>query len=309
MICFKGIENITENFRGSYVTVGNFDGVHLSHQFICRKLACEAREASAKSLVITFEPHPKMILHPAIKPFYLITTLEEKLELLEKCGIDGVLIIPFSRDYAETTAGEFCHDLLWKRLAIKKIIIGHDYTFGKGKEGNSEYLKACGRELGFAVEEIDAFKVGEDIVSSTLIRTLLQKGKIKAAARLLDRYYNAGGIVVAGQGRGLILGFPTANVVSEKDLLPSSGIYAAFTDVDGRCYQAALNIGAKPTFNEYNFTFEVHLLDFAREIRGKRINVFFVEKIRDIVKFDNPEELKKQIAADVQRTKEILAVI
>ena len=307
MIVFRGIENITEDFRGSYVTIGNFDGVHLSHQFICRKLAHEAEAASAQSLVITFEPHPKMILHPAIKPFYLITTLEEKLELLEKCGINGVLIIPFSADYAGTTAAEFCHDLLWKRLAIKKIIIGHDYTFGKGKEGNSEYLKVCGRGLGFAVEEIDAFKVGENIVSSTLIRNLLRQGDMKAAAGLLGRYYNAGEIVVAGQGRGVILGFPTANIVSEKELLPSPGIYAAFADLEGRRYQAALNVGAKPTFNDYIFTFEVHLLDFVGDIRGKIINVCFVEKIRDIVKFDSTEKLKEQIASDIKTARNILA--
>jgi riboflavin kinase / FMN adenylyltransferase len=132
MIVFKGIENINEDFYGSFVTIGNFDGVHLSHKFICSKLAREAKEAGAKSLVITFDPHPKMILHPSIRPFYLITTLGEKLKLLEDCGIDGVLVIPFSLDYAKVTAEEFVMDFLGKKLAIKKIIVGHDYTFGQG---------------------------------------------------------------------------------------------------------------------------------------------------------------------------------
>jgi riboflavin kinase / FMN adenylyltransferase len=306
MIIFKGIENITEDFRGSFVTIGNFDGVHLSHQLICRKLTEEARMAGTKALIITFDPHPKMILHPAIRPFYLITTLEEKLKLLEDCGIDGALVIPFSLGYSQVTAEQFVREFLGQKLAIKKIIIGHDYTFGRGKKGNSDYLISCGREMGFAVEVIDAFKVGEDIVSSTLVRNLIIKGDFKSVTDLLGRWYNVAGIVVSGKGRGVGLGFPTANIDPEKELLPPAGIYAAFVDVDGKRHMAALNIGEKPTFADYTFTFEVHLLDFSGDLRGKRLNTEFVEKLREIVKFDSPEMLKKQIAADVEKAKSIL---
>jgi riboflavin kinase/FMN adenylyltransferase len=306
MMTFKGIENITEDFRGSFVTIGNFDGVHLSHQFICRKLASEAKEAGTKSLVITFDPHPKMILHPDIRPFYLITTLEEKLKLLADCGIDGTLVIPFSLDYSRMTAEEFVRGFLGKKLAIKKIIIGHDYTFGQGKKGNSDYLIASGRELGFAVEVVDAFKVGEDIISSTLVRNLIIKGDFITVTNLLGRWYNVSGIVVSGKGRGVGLGFPTANIDPEKELLAPAGIYAAFVDVEGKRYLAALNIGEKPTFADYTFTFEVHLLDFSGDLRGKRLNTEFVEKMRDIIKFDSPEMLKKQIAADVEKARSIL---
>ena len=207
MIVIKGIENITKDFSGSFVTIGNFDGVHLSHQFICRKLASEAKNAGAKSLVITFDPHPKMIIHPDIRPFYLITTLEEKLKLLEKCGIDGVLIIPFSLDYSRITAEEFVRGFLGQKLAIKKIIIGHDYTFGQGKKGNSDYLISSGREMGFAVEVVDAFKVGEDIISSTLIRKLIVTGDFKTVTCLLGRYYNVAGIVVSGKRARCRAGF------------------------------------------------------------------------------------------------------
>jgi riboflavin kinase/FMN adenylyltransferase len=307
MIVFKGIENITEDFRGSFVTIGNFDGVHLGHGFICRKLVSEAKNARAKSLIITFEPHPKMILHPDIRPFYLITTLEEKLKLLEDCGIDGTLVIPFSQDYSRMTAEQFVRESLGQKLAIKKIIIGHDYTFGQGKKGNSDYLISSGRELGFAVEEIDAFKAGEAVVSSTLIRNLIIKGDFKIVTNLLGRWYNVAGIVVSGHGRGVELGFPTANLDPEKELLPPAGIYAAFTDVEGKRYMAALNIGEKPTFADYTFTFEAHLLDFSDDLRGKRLNVHFVEKLRDIIKFDSPEKLKKQIAADIGKTRTVLA--
>jgi riboflavin kinase/FMN adenylyltransferase len=306
MIVFKSTDDITSDFRSSFVTIGNFDGVHLSHRHICRKLASDAAEAGAKSLVITFDPHPKMILHPDIRPFFLITTLEEKLNLLEECGIDATLIIPFSPDYAKTTAREFVYETLGQKLAIKKIIIGHDYTFGQNKKGNDAYLISAGQELGFEVEVIDAFKVGEDIVSSTLIRNLIVQGKVGEAARLLGREYNVAGTVVTGFGRGIKLGFPTANINPEKELLPPAGIYAAFVSVEGKRYMAALNIGAKPTFADYTFTFEAHLLDFEGDLRGKRLNTEFVEKLRDIIKFDSPEMLKKQIAEDIKKVRKIL---
>ena len=306
MIVFKTIDSITKDFRASFVTIGNFDGVHLSHRHICRKLANEAREAGAKSLVITFDPHPKMILHPDIRPFFLITTLEEKLSLLEQCDIDATLIITFSSDYAKTTARQFVYETLGKKMAIKKIIIGHDYTFGQNKKGNDAYLISSGRELGFDVEVIDAFKVGEDIVSSTLIRNLILQGEVAAAAKLLGRWYNVAGPVVTGFGRGVKLGFPTANIDPEKELLPPAGIYAAFVEVEQKRYMAALNIGEKPTFADYTFTFEAHLLNFEGDLRGKRLNTEFVEKLRDIIQFDSPEMLKKQIAADVEKARAIL---
>jgi riboflavin kinase/FMN adenylyltransferase len=306
MLVFRSAEEITNDSRASFVTIGNFDGVHLSHRYICRKLANEARGAGAKSLVITFDPHPKMILHPDIRPFLLITTLEEKLALLEDCGIDAVLIIPFSSDYAKTTAREFVYETLGGKLAIKKIIVGHDYTFGQNKEGNDTYLMSAGQELGFDVEVIDAFKVEEDIVSSTLIRNLILQGKVAEVSRLLGRWYNVAGPVVTGFGRGIKLGFPTANIEPEKELLPPAGIYAAFVEVDQKRYMAALNIGIKPTFADYTFTFEAHLLDFKGDLRGKILNAKFVEKLRDIIKFDSPEALKKQIAADVEKARAIL---
>jgi riboflavin kinase/FMN adenylyltransferase len=195
------------------------------------------------------------------------------------------------------TAEEFVREFLGRSLAIKKIIVGHDYTFGQGKKGNSDYLISSGREMGFAVEVVDAFKMGDNIISSTLIRNLIIKGDFKMVTALLGRCYNVAGIVVSGRGRG---------VGPEKELLPPGGIYAAFVDVEGKRYMAALNIGEKPTFADYTFTFEVHLLDFSGDLRGKRLNTEFVEKLRDIIKFDSPERLKTQIAADVEKAKSIL---
>ena len=217
-----------------------------------------------------------------------------------------MLIIPFSLDYSRITAEEFVRGFLDQKLAIKKIIIGHDYTFGQGKKGNSDYLISSGQEMGFAVEVVDAFKVGEDIISSTFIRKLIVKGDFKTVTDLLGRYYNVAGIVVSGKGRGVGLGFPTANIEPEKELLPPAGIYAAFVDVEGKRLMAALNIGEKPTFADYTFTFEVHLLDFSGDLRGKRLNTEFVVKLRDIIKFDSPDRLKMQIAADVEKARSIL---
>jgi riboflavin kinase / FMN adenylyltransferase len=308
VIIFKGIESITNDFRGGFVTIGNFDGVHLSHQHICRKLASEAKNSGQKSLVITFDPHPKMILHPNIQPFYLITTQAEKMGLLEDCGVDATVIITFDHHYSKTTAEQFVHDFLWKQLAITKIIIGHDYTFGQARQGNDAYLKLQGRKLGFSVEVIAAFKIDDEIVSSTMIRNYILEGDIRAATRFMGRYYNVAGTVVSGAGRGAALGFPTANIEPEKVLLPPPGIYAAFVMVDSSQYMGALNIGVKPTFADYTSTFEVFLLDYTGDLRGKKINVLFVEKLRDIVKFDGPESLKRQIAADVGKTKEILTL-
>ena len=306
MRIFEGIEAIDEDFRGAFVTIGNFDGVHLSHQHICRKLAAEAKKTGKRSLVITFDPHPKMILHPNIHPFYLLTTRSEKMALLEGCGVDATVIIAFDMNYSKITAEEFVRDFLWKKLAITKIIIGHDYVFGQARQGNDAFLKAQGRKLGFSVEVIKAFKIDNEIVSSTLIRNCILSGDIPAATRLLGRFYNVEGVVVSGAGRGTGLGYPTANIEPDKDLLPPSGIYAAFVVVDGKRYMGALNIGAKPTFEDYTSTLEVFLLNYEGDLRGEKLNVLFVEKIRDIVKFDGPESLKRQIAADVEKTKEIL---
>ncbi|HOC58491.1 MAG TPA: bifunctional riboflavin kinase/FAD synthetase [Smithellaceae bacterium] len=308
MVVMEGIQLLQKDFQGAYVTIGNFDGVHLSHQHICRKLSVEAKKAGKKSLVITFDPHPKMILHPNIKPFYLITTKTEKIHLLEKCGVDGTVIIPFDSHYAKTTAEQFVQDFLWKKLFISKIIIGHDYVFGQARQGNDAYLKLHGRKLGFSVEVIPAFTIDDEIVSSTLIRNYILDGNLRSATRFMGRHYNVAGRVVKGAGRGTGLGFPTANIEPEKELLPPPGIYAAFVMVEDNKYMAALNIGVKPTFEDYTYTFEAFLLDYAGNLRGQTINVLFVEKLRDIVKFDSPESLKRQIAADVERTRELLKV-
>ena len=306
MKIFNSLEAITPDFHHAYVTIGNFDGVHAGHRYIFNQIQSEARRAGAKAVVMTFDPHPKMILHPERRPFYLIATLEEKMALLEKSGIDAVFLIPFSLDYAKTTAQTFVQDILWQRLRVRKVFIGHDYTFGCGKEGNRAFLERYGQNLGFSVSVIDAVKISETIISSTLIRHCILDGEVRKAMTFLGRPYNIKGTVVKGYRRGNDLGFPTANLEPEKVLLPKEGVYAAWAILENQRFDAVLNIGDNPTFSNDRLSLEVHLLDFQEELYGKTLQVYFVDRLRDEVKFTTAEELAAQIRQDVIRAKELL---
>ena len=306
MEIIRNYGDIPPKLQGAHVTIGNFDGVHLGHQYIFKKLAAEAHAAGRHAVVITFDPHPKMIIHPDRKPFYLITTLEEKIALIRQQGIDALILIPFSLEFARTTAEEFVCRILWEQLRISKVVIGHDYTFGRGKEGNEAFLKAFGDKLGFIVEVMNAFTIGDVIVSSTRVRHAILSGDVRTAATFLGRPYNLTGPVVQGYHRGTGLGFPTANIEPEKVLVPAGGVYAAMINLAGNRYRAVLNIGRNPTFGNNQQTIEVFLLDFQEQIYGKTLEILFVEKLRDEKKFSGPEELVSQIKADVAKAEEIL---
>ena len=307
MKVFRDLDQIPEEFKGAVATIGNFDGVHLGHRHIFAKVLAEAARNGCKSVVITFEPHPKMILHPEIRPFYLITSIEEKIERIADTGIDGLVLIRFTREFSQTTAKDFICSILWERLRIRKLFIGHDYTFGKGKEGNEAYLTAFGKRRGFGVEVIGAFRAGDEIISSTLTRNTILKGDVGKAASLLGRPYSVGGRVVEGHRRGRTLGFPTANVKPDKDLLPARGIYAVRVLLEGKTYGGVLNIGFNPTFSDTALSVEVYLFDFDGDIYGERLEILFIERIRDEVKFDGPAQLVEQIRRDVARAGVILS--
>ncbi|MFA6412734.1 MAG: bifunctional riboflavin kinase/FAD synthetase [Syntrophales bacterium] len=300
-------DNIPEELTGSYLTIGNFDGVHRGHQYLFQHLVNQARNAQRPAVVLTFDPHPKMVLHPDRRPFYLITSIEEKIRLIEAQGVDGLIIIPFNLDFSKTTAREFVCDLLWGKLRIKKILIGHDYTFGKGKEGNEAFLVAHGQKLGFGVEVMRAFQVDETTISSTLVRNAILAGDVKAAASWLGRPYNLVGGVVAGHNRGAGLGFPTANIEPEKVLVPAGGVYAALARIDDKTYGSVLNIGMNPTFDDNQMSIEVHILDFKGDIYGKSLEILFIEKLRDEKKFNGPAELIAQIRKDVEQARKIMS--
>jgi len=306
MKIIKGVDKIARDMRDSIVTIGNFDGVHLAHQKIFKRVVIEASNESRKSVVITFDPHPKKVLHPERRPFFLITSLDEKLKLVADMGIDAVVLLKFSLELAKMTAAEFVKNILYDRLHIKKIFIGHDYSFGRGKEGNEEYLKSSGDRLGFEVEVINAIKADGIPVSSTKTRDAILDGNVKLAARLLGRPYNLGGAVIKGYQRGADIGFPTVNIEPEKALIPCRGVYAVIAEIEGRSRPSVVNIGFNPTFGNDKLSVEAHVLDFRGNISGESLNLLFIDRIRDERKFEGAERLAEQIKKDISQAKEIL---
>jgi riboflavin kinase/FMN adenylyltransferase len=305
MKIIRDLEDIPVEFRDSIVTIGNFDGIHLGHQDIFRRLIKEAEKKHRRTIIITFDPHPQKVLHPERRPFFLLTPLDEKLKLIGKFGIDAVVLITFSMEFAKTTAEEFVRNILWDKLHIKKLYVGYDYVFGRGKGGNAESLKTYGKELGFEVEEIGAVKNSELIVSSTKIRLSILNGDVSLAAKLLGRPYNVYGNVVQGYRRGTDIGYPTANIESEK-VIPDCGVYAIMATIEGQKYQGVLNIGFNPTFDNDQLSTEVYLLDFQNNIYGKNIEIFFIDRLRDEMKFENSGKLAEQIKKDVEQAQKIL---
>lgn len=306
MEIIEHIDKITKPLPNAVVTIGNFDGVHRGHQEIFRAVIGEARRKNRKSAVITFDPHPKMILHPEIRPFLLLTTIEEKARLIGEAGIDALIIIPFSAAFSGTTAGEFVSGILWDKLRITKIIIGHDYRFGKGKEGNEQFLLEHGRKLGFEVDVVSAFAAGDTVISSTRVRQAILEGQVARAAGMLGRPYNLTGSVIHGHSRGAGLGFPTANISPEKALIPPDGVYAVIFAMQGKRWQGVLNIGNNPTFGDEARSIEVFILDFHEDIYDKTVELLFIDRIRGEIKFDGPDKLIAQISKDVDTAKAIL---
>ena len=306
MKVIRSLEQIPGEFRDAFVTIGNFDGVHLGHVPILKKLIEEAHKENRKAVVITFDPHPKKVLRPDIRPFYLITSIEEKIKLLEVIGVDGLILIPFDLNFSKMTAEAFVCEILWDKLHIRKIFVGHDYSFGKSKTGNKIFLAEFGKKLGFEVDIINAIKLDEETISSTRLRHLILDGDVKTAAKVLGRPYNVSGIVVPGKKRGSILGIPTANIKPEKELIPAQGVYAVIAHLEKDRHQGVLNIGFNPTFSDTELSVEVYLLDFSGDIYGKKVDVLFIERIRDEVKFENSEQLVKQIRKDIDEARAIL---
>jgi len=305
----RRIEDITPGLRGCILTIGNFDGVHLAHRKIICSLVEKSRDEEKPGVVMTFEPHPQQVLQPERVPFYLITTLEEKLAALEELGADAAVVIPFSREFSATPAESFVRDIVWGRLRPSRVLIGHDYTFGKGKEGKPIYLQAMGKELGFEVEIVGAVMLEGQVVSSTRIRHAVLKGDVAEAARLLGRPFSLEGTVVQGDGRGAGIGFPTANLRTAKSLLPCTGVYAALAELSGEVRPSVVNIGFIPTFVTTPGSsplIEAHILDFRGDLYGRNVRLHFFQKLREERKFDGAASLTAQIRRDIAAAKEIL---
>jgi riboflavin kinase/FMN adenylyltransferase len=306
MLVYRSLDQIVTPLRNPVVTIGNFDGVHLGHREIFRRLKKAAAEIGGVSVVITFNPHPlKMI--SAAKHVALINTLDEKINLIEASGIDVLLIINFDAAFASIQPADFVERILVKTIGLKKLIIGYDYAFGRNREGDVNLLRHLGKQLDFAVEELQPITAGDTIYSSSLIRKMIGEGAVDEVVGFLGRNFSLAGSVVHGLNRGKSLGFPTANIATDKELLPADGVYAVKVRIGEELYDAACNIGTNPTFAQGSRSIEVYIFDFAEELYGQDLRIYFFARLRGEKRFASAEQLSAAIAADVARCREILA--
>ena len=272
----RGIKNFTEKLQNPVLTLGNFDGVHLGHQAIFKKVVERAREIGGTSVAFTFEPHPLKVLAPERSP-QLLNTFHAKMRLLEAAGLDVVICANFTRVFAEQHPEDFARDVLHKQIGVKEVYVGYDYAFGRGREGSIESLKRMGDAQGFKVGVIEPVQVDGGVVSSSTIRDFISNGNVVAAARLLGRNYTIEGEVVHGSSRGHTLGFPTANLKTINELIPAIGVYAVLATVGGRTLKGVVSIGIRPTFDSGPLSIEAYLFEFHQDLYGKDMEVAFIQ--------------------------------
>jgi len=308
MDIYTNISDIPGPFPKAAVTIGNFDGVHLGHQILFSEVVSRAYRNNGPSVAVTFEPHPLKVVRPDIG-LKLISTAEQKKELIALANIDKLVIIPFTKEFATTPAEVFVDQILRKAIGVQDLVVGYDYAFGKGRQGDIPFLQAQGKAKGFTVSVVEPYYVDDMLASSTKIRELVGLGKMRYVRQLLGRYYQIRGEVRMGKQRGgPLLGFPTANLsLSEEDLCPRLGVYVTQVIYDGKCYGGVLNIGYNPTFDGRQLSAETHIFDFNQDIYGKPIKINLLRFLRGEMKFPGPEELAGQIRQDVAEARKILA--
>jgi riboflavin kinase / FMN adenylyltransferase len=304
MIIHDGYENL--NLISPVTTLGIFDGVHRGHMALLECLISRAREEHCESVVITFSPHPRIVLEQNGKDLAFLTTMEEKMKLLEKAGINHLVVIHFDIRFSKITACDFIKDVLVEKIGTRHLIIGHNHHFGRRGEGDINTIKQCSDSLGFKVEQVQGFRTEEGTISSSLIRDALLTGRLDEANKWLGYYYSVSGSVIEGRRIGRSIGFPTANIKpdSPNKLIPCNGVYAVEVNIDNAVFPGMLSIGSNPTVNpDKNFrSIEVHILNFDKDIYGKNISVRFRKRLRDEKKFDDLEQLTKQMILDKEDT-------
>jgi riboflavin kinase/FMN adenylyltransferase len=291
---------------GTVVTIGNFDGVHLGHREIFRRVVGEARARQAVAAVVTFEPHPLRLLAPEKAP-PRINSPGEKVRLIRASCIDLLVILPFTRKLAALSATGFVNDILVEKLGVRHLVIGYDYAFGRNREGDAAFLAQAAKRHGFTLEVLEPLRAGAEVYSSTRIRQTLQRGDVSGVVGVLGRHFTLDGKVVGGDGRGRQLGFPTANLVTAKELLPCEGVYAVRVRHGRRLYDGVANLGRRPTFAGAKPSLEIHLLDFAGDLYGARLRIYFVERLRDEQPFPSVAALQAAIHDDIARARTLLA--
>lgn len=294
----------------SVVTVGTFDGVHAGHRVLIQKVVDTARQRDARSVIVTFDPHPREIIDPGASGIRLLSTLSERCELLADIGIDEMVVIPFDRDFSLMDSETFLENVIWSRIGVSEFVIGYDHQFGRDRSGTIKTVQQVGKRIGFDVSVVSRQEVGDRTVSSTTIRRALQDdGDVRLASRLLERDYRLNGTVVHGDSRGKEIGFPTANIQPEdvRKVIPKRGVYAVLVRIEGEYHGGMMNIGIRPTFHGEEERLEVHLFDYDEEIYGIRLQVRFVERVRDEIQFSGVEELTERLKQDRVVCKRILA--
>lgn len=299
-------------FTNAVITIGTFDGVHTGHQQILNLMIDEAVKVNGETVIITFHPHPRQVIAANQSELFLLNSLEEKITLLEKYGIDHLVITPFTEAFSLQTAEEYIENFLIRTFHPHTIIIGHDHRFGKSRSGNFALLEEKASQFNYTVKEIPEFILQENKISSTTIRQSIQKGNIETANTCLGYPYFFSGTVVEGNKLGRTMGYPTANiqVTEEKKLIPGNGVYAVRVTINnepGRIYSGMMNIGVRPTVEGVNRMIEVNIFDFDREIYGSTITVNIYKRLRSEQKFDGLDALKDQLAKDALASKEALA--
>ena len=295
------LDEATKLSGRAVATVGFFDGVHSGHRYLIDRLKAVARENNCMSMIITFDKHPRQVLNSDYKPM-LLSTLDEKLNLLSQTGIDCCVVLPFTADMADLSAHDFMKTILSERLSVATLMIGYDNRFGHRREDGYEQYVAYGKELGISVIDSDSFSYGNCSVSSSMVRRFISAGDVERAAECLGRPYSLSGMVVHGEAKGRTIGFPTANIVpADADkLIPDGGVYAVLVSLDNSStmLNGMMNIGSRPTFDGKMQTLEVHIFDFDGDIYKHSLRVFFIKKIRNERCFSSPDELAKQLETD-----------
>jgi len=291
--------------RGGVLTIGNFDGVHLGHREMLRRVVERARELDAPSVVLTFDPHPVRVLHPQRAP-KLIQTSRQREEAIAELGVDALVVVPFTREFAAMPAEEFVRDLLGRCLGAREVHVGTAFAFGCGKRGNVDLLSRLGEEAGILVRPLDVVAEGGEPVSSTRVRNLVEAGDVAEARRLLGRPFAMDGVIAKGDRMGRKIGFPTINLRSENELYPRDGVYVTKVLLRSfeRTFTCVTNIGRRPTvYEDYATTVESYILDFSSDVYGEPIRLMFYERLRDEMVFPSMLELTAQIRRDVESTR------
>jgi riboflavin kinase/FMN adenylyltransferase len=305
----KLLHGFTEpgDYRGGFVSIGNFDGVHRGHQRMLAMLVAHARRDAVPAVVFTFDPHPIKLLRPGHAPPSL-STLERKVELLQRCGVDCVIAYPTDQRLLDLKPAEFFEQIIRGELDARGLVEGPNFFFGHDRTGDIRTLEQFCRAAGLMLDIAAPVQIGDQLVSSSAVRAAISRGDIAAAVEMLGNPYQIHGRVMRGAGRGATLGYPTANLTDVETLLPPGGVYAGVGRIAGREYPAAINIGANPTFGERASKLEVHLVDFTGDLYGADVKVDFLDRLRDTRTFSGADELREQLRRDVARVRQITRV-